>query len=88
MRNNVHRDFEATVIRAGLVDGDGKARYSMHDLRDSFVTDMFTNGLDPKSVQGMAGHSSVETTMKYYAAVRAKNLVAAIDRRSQAAKMA
>ena len=42
-----------------------------------------TTGTDPKSVQAMAGHSDVQTTLKHYAAVQAKNLVAAVERRSR-----
>ena len=55
----------------------------MHDLRRSFVTGLLTSGADPKSVQALAGHADVQTTLKHYAAVRAKNLRAAIDRLSQ-----
>ena len=83
IRNNVNRDFARIVKRAGLVDDEGKARFTMHDLRRSFVTNLLATGADPQSVKELAGHSAVATTLRHYAAVRAKNLTAAIDRLSQ-----
>jgi len=83
MLNNVCRDFAATVQRAGLVDSQNRPRFTMHDLRRTFVTNLLTTGADPKSVQSLAGHSDVQTTLKHYAAVRAKNLSTAVDRLSK-----
>lgn len=37
-----------------------------HGLRHSFATRMFDKGYDIKEVQMQLGHSSMETTMKYY----------------------
>lgn len=84
MSNNVNRDFAAIVKRAGLVDGQGRPKFTMHDLRRTFVTDMLAVGTDPKSVQALAGHASVQTTLRHYAAVKAKALSEAVDRRSRA----
>ena len=87
MENNVQRDFTVIVKRADLVDSKNRPRFTLHDLRRTFVTDLMNDGLDPKSVQELAGHSNIQTTMKYYAMVRAKNLSAAIERRSQTNKI-
>ena len=81
MVNNPCRDFAAIVKKAGLIDDSGAPRFSMHDLRRTFVTNLLGTGTDPKSVQKLAGHADVNTTLKHYAAVRAKNLLAAITRR-------
>ena len=68
------------ILRAGLTDTRGKPRFSMHDLRRSCATNLLNAGVPPKTVQAILGHSCIETTMKYYAAVEAKDLRAAIDR--------
>lgn len=83
VRNNVSRDFAAVVIRAGLVDENGKEKYSMHDLRATCATNLLESGADPKTVQEILGHSSINTTMKYYVGVRARSLKSAVDRMSK-----
>ena len=83
MANNVNRDFRAVVERAGFVDESGKSIYTMHDVRLSFVTNLFATGEDPKLVQELAGRADIGTTMKYYSAVRTKQQAPAIDRLSQ-----
>ena len=80
---NASRTFRQLVAAAGLTDEQGRPRFSMHDLRRTFVTNLLATGTDPKSVQALAGHADVQTTLKHYAAVRAKNLTAAVDRLSQ-----
>lgn len=84
MKNNIGRDFAATVIRAGLVDSGGKARYSMHDLRRTYAIEMLKTGTEPQSVQKLLGHANIVTTMKYYASVTAERLRAVVDWRSRA----
>ena len=39
---------------------------TLHGLRHSFATRMFDKGYDVKEVQEHLGHSSMDTTMKYY----------------------
>jgi len=88
VRNNVNRGFKALVKRAGLVDEQKKPRFSMHDLRRSFVTTMLSAGVDPKTVQTLAGHADLGTTMKHYCTVSAKAMAAAVDRMSRLVKAA
>ena len=52
-------------------------------ITQTFVSNLLATGADPKLVQALAGHANVQTTLKHYAAVRAKNLRAAVDRLSQ-----
>lgn len=44
----------------------GLQHITLHGLRHSFATRMFDKGYDVKEVQEHLGHTSMETTMKYY----------------------
>ncbi len=44
----------------------GLNHITLHGLRHSFATRMFDKGYDVKEVQEHLGHSSMDTTMKYY----------------------
>lgn len=83
LRYNVSNQMTKIVIRAGLVDKDGKQRITLHNLRDTFITNLLESGADPRTVQELAGHADMRTTMKYYAGVRAKSMKAATDRLCQ-----
>ena len=61
--NNLLRNYKTILARAGVeVD-------AFHSLRKSCITNWLKDGVPPHEVQAMAGHASVETTMKYYAKV-------------------
>ena len=72
MLNNFNSCFERIVKRAGLVNEEGKAAFSIHDLRRSCCTNLLAQGVSPKMVQEIMGHVNIETTMKYYAGVTNK----------------
>lgn len=63
---NSTRTFKRLLRKAGL---DPSIR--IHDLRHTAITDWIADGgADPKTAQGLAGHSSAATTMDLYAKSR------------------
>lgn len=67
---------QAVAFVLGRTAGRGAvARFSPHDLRRSFVSDLLDAGVDLSTVQAMAGHASIATTQRY-------------DRRGERAKRA
>ena len=47
----------------------GAAMDAFHSVRKSCITNWLSDGVPPHEVQAMAGHASLETTMKYYSKV-------------------
>jgi integrase len=71
--NNIVRAFKSIVRAAGLLDADGKPKYSgLHSLRHFYASwcinplDRGGQGLPPKVVQDRLGHSSIVMTMDTY----------------------
>ena len=56
---DIRHSFYATLERAGL------PRIRIHDLRHSFVSNLVMAGVDVRTVQELAGHRSIQTTMNY-----------------------
>lgn len=61
--NNFDRQFNTLLKKAGLEN------VRFHDLRRTCLTNWFVHGLREMEVMTMAGHSSFETTRKFYLAV-------------------
>jgi len=83
--SKVSAAFSQIVRKAGLVDGQGKALYSLHDLRRTCLTRWLEDGADLRAVQTLAGHASVQTTLRHYAAVTTRSLTEVVARRDKAA---
>lgn len=88
---NVYRAFMASCGRAGIetktVDAQGHVVefVDLHSTRHTFATDLILNGADPKTVQSLLGHRTLELTMKIYARVFAEHKHAAIGKLSYGA---
>lgn len=63
--SNVTRTFKRLLRKASL---DPAIR--IHDLRHTYITDLIASGVDPRTAQGIAGHSSPSVTMGIYAHYR------------------
>lgn len=71
--NNFARSFRLLVKRAAkdapaLLDGKGDPAVSVHDLRRTAITN-WSKVANMQTVMALAGHSNIETTRRYYAAV-------------------
>ena len=58
--DSIRKMFNATLKRAGI-----SAKYTPHDMRHTFASDVLSGGADLRSVQEMLGHSSLSTTQIY-----------------------
>lgn len=61
--NNFSRDFKRILQRAGIQAGE------FHDLRRTCLSSWLRNGMREYEVMALAGHSSFETTRKFYVAI-------------------
>jgi len=68
--NNLDRDFRVLRREAGIEE------CTIHDLRRSAITN-WAKKLPIQVVQQLAGHTSIETTRKYYLSVRPEDLASA-----------
>ncbi|MGI9068602.1 MAG: tyrosine-type recombinase/integrase [Pyrinomonadaceae bacterium] len=57
--NDVGRQFERAVTKAGLVD------FHFHDLRHTAATRMADAGADPFTLAAILGHSDIRMTARY-----------------------
>lgn len=74
----VQRRFQALARKSGI---EG---VHFHSLRHSFATRMLELGIDMKTVSVLMGHSSVRTTLEFYAHSLIENQRAAMDRLAEA----
>lgn len=74
--------FFNRVQQSLLTDKDGAKitkRYTMHQLRKTFITKLLEQGIPIHIVKSLADHSNVSTTMKYYAAVNVQKMKEVIN---------
>ena len=58
--------FQAAQVRLGFVNDDGKARWTMHEMRHYAGSVWLALGMRLEDVSRMLGHGKLETTQKYY----------------------
>ena len=80
LAENFDRHFKRLLTKAGLIDDDGQAVFTLHDLRRSCATELLRCGVPPKVVQRILGHAKLDTTMRYYAGVEDKDITEAMLR--------
>ena len=61
---NFGRNWQLICRKAGVTD------VTFHDLRATCITEWLEQGMMPHEVQRLAGHASINTTMKYYVGIR------------------
>ena len=66
----------------------GLEGFTLHELRHTFLTNLAQAGVHPSVMQKLAGHSSMNTTMKIYTHVHSEDLKDAIDSLASARKSA
>ena len=76
--NNFRRNWLHLCSKAKVEDS------TFHDLRATCITEWLEQGVMPHEVQRLAGHSSIETTMRYYVGIRDEM----IDKARQASEVA
>lgn len=60
-------------------DARGDLGLTMHDLRRTYITNLIRNGVPLPTVQRLAGHSKIQTTLEYYNATSEKDRRDAVD---------
>ena len=88
VRTAVLNRFLACCRKAGIStldvspDGETVQHVDVHSLRATFATDLIVNGADPKTVQELMGHKTLEMTMNIYTKVHTGTKRQAIGRLS------
>ncbi len=75
----VNREFAALCVEAGLVDADGKARYSPKTLRLFSNNEMSKRGASEKELMAHAGHTSAKVNRTHYQRADADRLVELVN---------
>ncbi len=65
----LRRQDALNAIKGMAVSAGIQKRVTPHTLRHTFVTYLIWAGVDPRTVQMMAGHDDIDTTLRYYSAV-------------------
>lgn len=84
--SNVRKIFKKIINKYNnsLTEGEKKNKslpiIRLHDLRHTFATRLFENGVAPKTVQSLLGHADITTTMNIYTHVIKDTKDNAIDK--------
>jgi integrase len=66
LSNIMQRGFEPLQVAAGVVNAEGAAKYGMHALRHACASLWIENGMNPKRIQRLMGHSTIAMTFDVY----------------------
>lgn len=85
-QRNLLRALRICCRKAGIntleLDADGRevSHVDLHSLRVTFATTAISSGVDPKTVQEILGHKTLEMTMKIYTKVHVHAKRRAVDK--------
>lgn len=86
--NNIYRAWIAICKKCGIetkthdADGNVIEAVVLHSTRHTFATDLIRNGADPKAVQSLMGHKTLDMTMRIYTKVNSHQKHDAISKLS------
>ena len=86
--NNVYRALISICKKCGIETKTKDAKgnvievVALHSTRHSFATDLIRNNADPKTVQALMGHKTLDMTMRVYAKVNSSQKHDAIGKLS------
>ncbi|MCX7875061.1 MAG: site-specific integrase [Melioribacteraceae bacterium] len=66
--------FFLRVQKSLLSTNSISKKYTMHQLRKTFITKLLENGIPIHTVKALADHSNIQTTINYYAAINVKKI--------------
>lgn len=64
--NLIGRGFGPIQVTAGVISAMGAAKYGMHALRHACASLWIENGMNPKRIQKLMGHSTIQLTFDVY----------------------
>jgi integrase len=64
--NIVQRGFSPLQVAAGIVNDEGEAKYGIHALRHACASLWIENGMNPKRIQKLMGHATIQMTFDRY----------------------
>ncbi len=88
---NLYRKFLACCKKAKIevrtldAAGNELEHVDIHSFRVTFATDLIERGVDPKTVQELLGHATLDMTMRIYTKIRGQNKRQSIARLSYGA---
>lgn len=64
--NIYNRVFKPMLVKNGIVDDTGQAKFGIHALRHAAASLFIEQGWNPKKIQTLLGHASINMTMDVY----------------------
>ncbi len=64
--NIYNRVFKPMLVENGIIDENGEAKFGIHSLRHAAASLFIEQGWNPKKIQTLLGHASINMTMDVY----------------------